>query len=58
MAARAGGGGGGEPFRSERVITQGGPLLPTIFNAVVYTVVHHWESLVAGAKGGGQHRER
>ena len=27
-------------------MNQGDPLLPTIFNVVVYTVVCHWESLM------------
>ena len=35
-----------EPFHGERGLTQGDPLLPTIFNVVVDTVVRHWESLV------------
>ena len=30
---------------------QGEPLLPTIFNVVVDTVVRHWESLVAEGSG-------
>ena len=35
-----------EPLRGERGVTQGDPLLPTIFNVVVDTVVCHWESLL------------
>ena len=46
MVARAGGY-YGETFYGERVVTQGNPLLPTIFNVVVETVVRHWESLAA-----------
>ena len=42
----------GEPFHGERCLTQRGPLSPTISNVVVDTVVHHWDSLVAGATGG------
>ena len=34
------------------VVTQGDPLSPTIFNAVVYAVVHFWISLVAGGAEG------
>ena len=41
----------GLPFRGERGMTEEDPLLPTIFNVVVDTVVRHWESLVAGATG-------
>ena len=41
----------GLPFRSERVMPQGDPFSPTIFNVVVDAVVHHWESLVAGSTG-------
>ena len=33
------------PFRGERGVTQVKPLLPTIFNVVVYTLFRHWESL-------------
>ena len=40
------------PFYGERGITQGDPLLPTIFKVVVDTVVCHWESLVAEQEGG------
>ena len=35
------------PFRGELGVTQGDPLLPTIYNVVLDAVVHHWESLVA-----------
>ena len=45
MVARVGGY-YGAPFRRERGVTQGDPLLPTIFNVVVYAVVCHWESLL------------
>ena len=31
------------PFGRERGVTQGNPLLPTIFNVVVDAVVRHWE---------------
>ena len=31
----------GAPFRRERGVKQGDPLLPTIFNVVVGAVVHH-----------------
>ena len=37
----------GEPFRGDRCVTQGEPLLTTILNVVVEAVVRHWESLVA-----------
>ena len=42
----------GENFRGERGLTQGEPMLPTIFNLVVDAVVRHWKSLVAEQKGG------
>ena len=42
MVAQAGGY-YGVPFRGERGVTQGYPLLPTIFNVVVDAVVCHWE---------------
>ena len=32
----------GTAFRGERVVTQGDPLSPTIFNVVVDAVVRHW----------------
>ena len=32
--------------------------MPTIFNIVVNVVVRHWESLVAGATGGGYQQGR
>ena len=41
MVAREGGY-YGAPFRGERCVTQGDPLLPTIFNVVVDAVVRHW----------------
>ena len=37
----------GEPFHIYRGVTQGYPLLTTIFNVVVDAVVCHWESFVA-----------
>ena len=40
-----------EPFHGERGVTQGGLLLLAIFNVVVYTVVRHWESLMAERPG-------
>ena len=42
----------GEPFCRDRGVTQGNPLLPTIFNVVVDTVVRHWESLLTEWEGG------
>ena len=36
----------GELFCKERGVTQEDPLISTIFNVVVDTVVRHWESLV------------
>ena len=36
----------GAPFCGDRGVTQGDPLLLTIFNVVVDAVVHHWESLL------------
>ena len=58
MAARSGGY-YGTAFKGERVVTQGDPLSPTIFNVVVDAVVRHWlEGLQAAkeekdAAGGG-----
>ena len=52
MVAQAGGY-YGETFCRERGVTQGDPMLPTIFNVVVDTVVRHWESLVVEREGGG-----
>ena len=46
MVAQAGGD-YGETFCGERGVTQGDPLLPTIFNVVVDAVVRHWYSLMA-----------
>ena len=46
MVAQAGGY-YGETFCGERGVTQGDPLLPTIFNVVVDAVVRHWYSLMA-----------
>ena len=46
MVTRAGGY-YGEPFHGKRGLTQGDPLLPTIFNVVVDAVLCHWESLMA-----------
>ena len=51
MVARAGGY-YGEHFHGERVMNQGDPLSPTIFNVVVGTVVRHWESMMAEGVGG------
>ena len=53
MVAQAGGC-YGLPFHGERGVTQGDPLLPTIFNVVVDAVVRYWESLVVGETGGHQ----
>ena len=50
IVARAGGY-YSEPFRGKRSVTQGDPLLPTIFNVMVETVVHHWEYLMAEGSG-------
>ena len=36
-----------EPFKLGRGVAQGDPLLHTVFNMVVETMVCHWESLVA-----------
>ena len=47
----------GAPFCEERGVTQGDPLLPTIFNVVVDTVVCHWESLVVEREGGDSSRD-
>ena len=44
MVARAGGY-YGTGFKGERDVTQGDPLLPTIFNMVVDAVVRHWVTL-------------
>ena len=41
ILARAGGY-YGAPFHGERGVTQGNPLLPTIFNVVVDAVVFQW----------------
>ena len=41
------------PFHRERGVTQGNPLLPTIFNVVVETVVCHWEYLLVTELEGG-----
>ena len=32
----------GTAFKGERGVTQGNPLSPTIFNAVMDAVVYHW----------------
>ena len=42
-----------EPFHRERE-TQSDPILPTIFNVVVDSVVRHWEQLMEKRKGGHQ----
>ena len=44
MVARAGGY-YGTGFKGERVVTQGDPLSPTIFNVVVDAMVRHWATL-------------
>ena len=44
-------------FRGERGVTQGDPLLPTIFNVVVDAEVCHWEYLVAEREGGDRSDE-
>ena len=36
----------GVPFRGERGVTQGDPMLPIIFNVEVDAVVRHWEPLL------------
>ena len=38
----------GAAFTSARVVTQGDPLSPTIFNVVVDSVVCHWVSVMLG----------
>ena len=43
-----------EPFRGERGVMQGYPLLPTIFNVVLDAVVRQCESLVEEQAGGGR----
>ena len=53
MVARAGGY-YGAPFHGERGLTQGDPLLPTIFNMVVDAVVRHWESLLVAEREVGK----
>ena len=50
MVARVGGY-YGSPFHGQRGVTQGDPLSPTIFNAVVDAVVCHWEYLVVEQEG-------
>ena len=45
MVARAGGY-YGEAFKGARGLTQGEPLLPTIFNVVVDAVVRHWVTML------------
>ena len=40
----------GAPFRLDIGVTQGDPLLPTIFNVVVYAVIFHWESLMVAER--------
>ena len=40
-------------FQGFRVLTQGGPLSPTIFNLVVDAMVQHWVA-VAVERAGGQ----
>ena len=42
MVAISSGGYHGKPFQEERGMTQGDPLLPTIFNVVVDAVVCQW----------------
>ena len=44
MVAREGGY-YGESFKRARVVTQGDPLSPTIFNVVVDAVVCHWVTM-------------
>ena len=39
-------------FCGERGVTQGDPLLPTIFNVMVDAVVCHWESLLVAEREG------
>ena len=56
MVERAGGF-YGAPLCGERGVTQGNPLLTSIFNAVVDSVVRHWESLMAEQEGGDSIRD-
>ena len=51
MVARAGGY-FGLPFKGYRVVTQGDPLSPTLFNVVVDAVIRHWVTVVASTKEG------
>ena len=48
----------GVDFQGFCGMTQGDPLSPTIFNLVVYAVVRHWISLVAGGMEGKYGRGR
>ena len=47
---------GDHPLCGETGVIQGDPLLPNIFDVVIYAVLRHWESQVAGATWGGQQR--
>ena len=44
----------GAPFCIDRGVTQGYPLLPTIFNVVVDAVFCHWEFLLVAEQEGGE----
>ena len=40
------------PFKGYRSVTQGNPLLPTIFNVVVDAVMLHWVTAVTSTEVG------
>ena len=53
MAAKAGG--HYRPnFQNHRGVTQGDPLLPTIFNVVIETVIQHWVTVVGVSQEGSE----
>ena len=41
----------GDPLKGQHGMTQGDPLLPTMFNVVVDVVLRHWVSVVTEAEG-------